>query len=214
MIIDATIEGNDMVRYRRLYLWIDKYPDYSFYAVFIVNALIQLVLGVLTAFIILVSAIMLVNFAVVLASNLLVKNLFRRSRPSTYYVVHGRGAKVFEGSFPSLHAQFAFAMATTFIISLYLYVNVDISSANLVVGVPLIYFMAFIVASSRYLIGVHHLVDVVGGIVLGVVLALPITIYMYDIMKEASLAIQVLLGTIFFLTVYILSFLERKHLSS
>jgi len=214
MIISASIEGKILAWYRKIYIWIDKYPDYSFYTVFAINAMVQLGLGVSITFIILVSAIMLVNFAVALASNLLVKNLLRRSRPLTYYVVHGRGAKVFEGSFPSLHAQFAFAMATTFIVSLYLYVNGDISSANLVVGVPLIYFMAFIVASSRYLIGVHHLVDVVGGIVLGVVLALPITIYMYDIMKEASLAIQVLLGTIFFLTVYILSFLERKHLSS
>ncbi len=214
MIISASIEGKILGWRKRIYLWIDKYPDYSFYTVFVINAMVQLVLGVSITFIILVSALMLVNFAVVLASNLLVKNLLRKSRPSTYYVVHGRGARVFEGSFPSLHAQFAFAMATTFIVSLYLYVNGDISSANLVVGVPLIYFMAFIVASSRYLIGVHHLVDVVGGIVLGVVLALPITIYMYDIMKEASLAIQVLLGTIFFLTVYILSYMERKHLSS
>ena len=213
MIISASTEGKILAWCRKIYIWIDKYPDYSFYTVFAINAMVQLGLGVSITFIILVSAIMLVNFAVALASNLLVKNLLRRSRPLTYYVVHGRGAKVFEGSFPSLHAQFAFAMATTFIVSLYLYVNGDISSANLVVGVPLIYFMAFIVASSRYLIGVHHLVDVVGGIVLGVVLALPITIYMYDIMKEASLAIHVLLGTIFFLTVYILSYMERKHLS-
>ena len=214
MIIDATIEGNDMVRYRRLYLWIDKYPDYSFYTVFIINALIQLVLGVSTAFIILVSAIMLVNFAVVLVSNLLVKNLLRRSRPSTYYVVHGRGARVFEGSFPSLHAQFAFAMATTFMVSLYLYVDGNMLSANLVVGVPVIYLMAFIVALSRYLIGVHHLVDVVGGAVLGVLLSLPVTLYVYGSMKGLSLVLQAVLGAVFFITVYMLSSLERKHLSS
>ncbi len=203
-----------MVRLRKMYLWIDRYPDYSFYIMTAINAAIQLLLGVTIHFIILALALMFCNFIVVLVTNLLMKNLLRVSRPPAYYEVHGRGSRVFRGSFPSLHAQFAFAMATTFVAVLYIYEGCRILTPRMMVAIPMIYSMAFIVAMSRYFIGVHSLQDVLGGIILGVAFSLPLTLYIYGTFDELLLVLQAFFGLFLLSLIFLLSHYERRHMSA
>ncbi len=65
----------------KIYLWIDRYPDYSFYTITAVNVAVQLLLGVSFYFIILALALMFCNFIIVLVTNLLIKNLLRVGSP-------------------------------------------------------------------------------------------------------------------------------------
>lgn len=91
--------------------------------------------------------------------NQVVKRLFRRSRPTATgdprYVVRRPSTS----SFPSGHASSAFFAATL------LTVWAGIASA------PLWWAIALVVALSRAVVRIHHASDVVGGIVVGVLLA-------------------------------------------
>ncbi len=203
-----------MVDIHKVYLWIDRYPDFAFYMIAAVNIIIQLFLGVGLHFVVSVLALMFCNFLIVLATNLLMKNLLRASRPPAYYRVHGDGSRIFRGSFPSLHAQFAFAMATTFVVALYIYEGCRLLTPRMMVAIPIVYSMAFIVAMSRYLIVVHHLQDVLGGIIFGVVFSLPLTLYIYGAFDELPLVLQAFFGLFFLLLVFLLSHYERRHVSA
>ncbi len=203
-----------MVDPHKIYLWIDRYPDFAFYMIIVVNIIIQLFLGVDLYFVVFVLALMFCNFMIVLATNLLMKNLLRVSRPAAYYKVHGDGSRIFRGSFPSLHAHFAFAMATTFVAALYIYEGCRLLTPRMLVAIPMIYSMAFIVAVSRYSIGVHRLQDVLGGMLFGVAFSLPLTLYIYGSFDDLPLVLQAFFGLFFLFLVFLLSHYERRHVSA
>ena len=90
-----------------------------------------------------------------IVSNLVVKPLFHRARPTRFKVTPGRSARMpFSHSFPSGHTASAFAFAAG--------VSADVPRLAL----PL-YTLATAVGYSRVHMGVHYPSDVLAGAVLG-----------------------------------------------
>jgi undecaprenyl-diphosphatase len=88
----------------------------------------------------------------------LIADAWQRPRPFLAHPVHVLVAKSFDGSFPSIHATAAFAVAVAV-----LFYNRRMGAVLLV--------LATLIAFSRVFVGLHYPGDVLGGALLGSVIA-------------------------------------------
>jgi len=94
----------------------------------------------------------LISLSVLAIVHLILKAIFRTSRPVGYKKDHVRVPVVVDGSFPSNHTAGAFL--------LYFFVQATIPPLNF-----LFLFFAVLVAVSRLQLNKHHPIDVIGGFI-------------------------------------------------
>lgn len=101
------------------------------------------------------------NLGVVTLINLILKNIFVRSRPLGIALIKESGY-----SFPSGHSMTSLAYFGLFI---YLIYCSNLSKKKKVFLITLLCFLIFLIGISRIYLGVHYASDVIGGFILSIV---------------------------------------------
>ena len=198
---------------KRLWYFIDYYPDVSVFVGVLVASLIQLVLGNSLSVILSGLSVMFLVFLITLPVNILLKNIFKSRRPSRYYSYYSRGT-VFEGSFPSFHAQFAFSEATAFIVAVLLFSPSGIRFVAVLAAAIIMIPMAFLVALSRVYLKIHYPIDVVGGIIIGCIIGSITTYILAPYMMSLPNTVYIIGAFMFFILLHLLSLSRRRKSSS
>lgn len=101
------------------------------------------------------------NLGMVTLINLILKNLFVRSRPFGVALIEESGY-----SFPSGHSMTSLAYFGLFI---YLIYCSNLSKKKKVFSISLLCFLIFLIGISRIYLGVHYASDVIGGFILSII---------------------------------------------
>ena len=156
---------------RRIFEFIDIYPDVSTFSIILIAIAVQMLIGNKIDAILLSISLMLPTLLVTLPANVFMKMAFKVRRPKRYYETV-KGRDVFEGSFPSFHAQFSAGEATAFIMGIYLFSPKSIRLVATLLAILIVGISSIIIAISRVALGMHHLIDAVGGVAFGILFSL------------------------------------------
>ncbi|WFO74846.1 phosphatase PAP2 family protein [Desulfurococcaceae archaeon MEX13E-LK6-19] len=190
---------------KKVCYFIDYYPDLAVFISVLITSLLQAVIGNSIDVLVFAIFMMLISFAVTLPVNIIVKNMLRTKRPKNYYDHYGCVKNVFEGSFPSFHAQFAFSVATSYIVAIYFTSPESIRLLATILAILTSGVTALIVAWSRACLGVHYPVDIVGGIIIGFVTGFATAYTLVSLLKNTPMIYQIIGCMIFFASIYLLS---------
>ncbi|RLG89092.1 MAG: hypothetical protein DRO18_00060 [Thermoprotei archaeon] len=152
---------------------------------------------------------LLITFLLTLPLNIFLKRLFRKERPRSYYS-HYRGGSIYEGSFPSFHAQFAFCEALTHITVVYLVCPEGIKFLATSLAIAILIPIASLVAWSRVCINVHYLIDIIGGGVIGGLTGILFTYLLIPYFIKTSTTVRLVGTALFFVLLYVMSEKERR----
>jgi len=189
-------------------MFIDRFPDLSFYAILSTTLLIEILIGVSPAIFLPSLSVMGTVFAITLATNIVLKNVFRTPRPRSRYI----SRSVFSPSFPSLHAQFSTSEAAALATCIYALAPQHLRLLATTLAAAVAGGSAAVVSWSRVRVGAHRVVDVVGAAAMGVPTGMVLAIALLPEVIREPIAINALIAATFLVSILILSTIERRKL--
>ena len=193
---------------RKIFEFIDIYPDISTFSIILIAIAVQMLIGNKIDAILPSISLMLPTLLVTLPTNVLMKRAFKVRRPRRYYETVG-GRDVFEGSFPSFHAQFSAGEATTFVMGIYLFSPKAIRPIATLLAILIVGTSSIIIAISRVALGMHYAADAIGGFVFGILFGLCSVYSVAGFWREISLLHHLAMIATFVAIVFSLS--ERQR---
>jgi membrane-associated phospholipid phosphatase len=195
---------------RKIYSFIDVYPDFATFAIVIMASALQLLIGNEIRAVILSISLMIPTLIFTLPTNVLMKTMFKTKRPKQYYK-KVKKRTVFEGSFPSFHSQFSAGEATTFIVGIALFSPENMRLISTLLAICTVGFASVVIAWSRVALNVHYAVDAVGGFIFGVLTGFAVSyVLARSIWKSFPLVYHIFAIFVFVVLVFLLSEKQRK----
>ncbi len=154
--------------------FIDRYPDFTLFLAVLIACTVQILAKNRPDTLLLSVSLMFPAMLVILPVNVLMKKIFNVKRPEKYYK-RVKIKSVFEGSFPSFHAQLSAGEATTFIFGIAAFSPVQIRITATALAIVVAGLITTAVSVSRVVMGVHYLKDVAGGFLLGILTGLAVS---------------------------------------
>ena len=192
-----------------LFCFIDIYPDFFTFAIILASSALQLLIGNSVEAVLLSVSLMLPTLAVTLPVNVLIKCAFKAKRPERYYK-SVKGKTVFEGSFPSFHSHFSAGEATTYIAGIALYSPEKVRLIATLLAIITAGLSSVVIAYSRVALKMHHSVDALGGLVLGVATGFVVSYAAVAIWSRIPLIYHIAMIVVFVNAVFLLSEKQRK----
>ncbi len=194
---------------RRLFRFIDVYPDLAIYIIVSIASALQLLIGNKIDAVITSISLMLPTLIATVPINIVLKKLFKAKRPEQYYE-SVKDRTVFEGSFPSFHSQFSAGEATTFIIGIALFSPENIRLTATFLAIITVGLASVVIAYSRVALKMHYSLDALGGFVLGVATGFVVSYAIARLWDQIPLMYHIVMISVFVTLVFLLSRKQRK----